>query len=143
MFGCVCAIICIQTCVDRFSFSHISSPCPCAWYVGQRVLHKPLHLSLPLVHSSFIFQAFKSLLTVSFHFNLGPPLGHFPSIFILATHRVFSLSEDCRLLVCLICNLTHDGNIRYFVSADFGLAKQKQKDSSQMTSVVGTILYSW
>ena len=26
---------------------------------------------------------------------------------------------------------------------DFGLAKQKRKDSSKMISVVGTILYSW
>lgn len=26
---------------------------------------------------------------------------------------------------------------------DFGLAKQKQQDCSKMTSVVGTILYSW
>ena len=29
------------------------------------------------------------------------------------------------------------------LTADFGLAKQKQKDSSKMMSVVGTILYSW
>lgn len=29
------------------------------------------------------------------------------------------------------------------ISADFGLAKQKRSDCSKMTSVVGTILYSW
>ena len=29
-----------------------------------------------------------------------------------------------------------------FLSADFGLAKQKQQDTSKMNSVVGTILYS-
>ena len=33
---------------------------------------------------------------------------------------------------------------KYFnFSADFGLSRQKQPDTSKMTSVVGTILYSW
>lgn len=34
----------------------------------------------------------------------------------------------------------------YFVlsfAADFGLAKQKNPEASKMTSMVGTILYSW
>lgn len=31
----------------------------------------------------------------------------------------------------------------YFFIADFGLAKQKNPDASKMTSMVGTILYSW
>lgn len=31
----------------------------------------------------------------------------------------------------------------FFFTADFGLAKQKNPDASKMTSVVGTILYSW
>ena len=31
----------------------------------------------------------------------------------------------------------------FFFSADFGLAKQKNPDASKMTSMVGTILYSW
>lgn len=30
-----------------------------------------------------------------------------------------------------------------FFSADFGLAKVKGTDTSKMTSVCGTILYSW
>ena len=30
-----------------------------------------------------------------------------------------------------------------FFTADFGLAKQKNPDASKMTSMVGTILYSW
>ena len=30
-----------------------------------------------------------------------------------------------------------------FFVADFGLAKQKNPDASKMTSMVGTILYSW
>jgi len=31
----------------------------------------------------------------------------------------------------------------FFFTADFGLAKQKNPDASKMTSMVGTILYSW
>ena len=34
-------------------------------------------------------------------------------------------------------------DVELLLTADFGLAKQKQQDCSQMTSVVGTILYSW
>ena len=36
--------------------------------------------------------------------------------------------------------------VLYFLlsfSADFGLAKQKNPEASKMTSMVGTILYSW
>ena len=39
-----------------------------------------------------MFQAFRSLLTVSFHRNFGLPLGRFPSVFISATARMFSVS---------------------------------------------------
>ena len=39
--------------------------------------------------SSLTFQAFRSLLTVSFHCNLCLPLGRFPSIFISTTARMF------------------------------------------------------
>ena len=45
-----------------------------------------------MAHSSLIFQAFRSLLIVSFHRNFGRPLGRFPSIFISATARMFSVS---------------------------------------------------
>ena len=45
-----------------------------------------------------MFQAFRYLLTVSFHRNFGRPLGRFPSIFISATARMFSVSP--LLLTC-------------------------------------------
>ena len=51
---------------------------PCFWSVA---------------HSSLIFQSFRSLLTVSYHHNIGLPLGRFPSIFIFATARMFSVSS--------------------------------------------------
>ncbi len=35
------------------------------------------------------------------------------------------------------------GDADHVTVTDFGLAKQKQQDVSKMTSVVGTILYSW
>ena len=53
------------------------------------VLGVTFHFSLSILHSSLIFM---SLLTVSFHLNLGLPLGHFPSIFILATTPMLSVS---------------------------------------------------
>ena len=46
-----------------------------------------------MAHSSLMFQAFRSLLTVSFQRNFGLPLGRFPSIFILTTARMFSVSS--------------------------------------------------
>ena len=45
-----------------------------------------------------MFQAFRSLLTVSFHCNFGLPQVPFPSIFISATARMFSVSP--LLLTC-------------------------------------------
>ena len=56
---------------------------------GQMYHLVSFHLSLSVAHSSLIFQAFMSLLTVSFHLDLGLPLGRFPSIFILATALMF------------------------------------------------------
>ena len=53
---------------------------------------RPFHFSRSVAHSSLIFQAFRSLLIVSFHRNFGLPLGRFPSIFISATARMFSVS---------------------------------------------------
>ena len=76
-------------------FSHISPPSPCA---GQRVLQRPFHRSLSVAHSSLMFQAFRSLLTVSFHLNFGFSLGRFPSFFISTTAMVFSVSP--LLLTC-------------------------------------------
>ena len=40
-----------------------------------------------------MFQAFRSLLTVSFHLNFGPPQGRFPSIFNSTNVRMFSVSS--------------------------------------------------
>ena len=80
----------------RFShLSHLSLPSPCSEY---RVLHRPFHLSRSVAHSSSVFQAFKSLLPVSFHHSFGLPLGRFPSIFISATARICSVSS--LLLMC-------------------------------------------
>jgi len=31
----------------------------------------------------------------------------------------------------------------FLFSADFGLARQKSSDASKLTSMVGTIVYSW
>ena len=45
-----------------------------------------------------MFQAFRFLLTVSFHRNFGLPLGRFLSIFISTTARMFSVSS--LLLTC-------------------------------------------
>ena len=46
-----------------------------------------------MAHSSLMFQAFRSRLTVYFHRNFGLPLGRFPSIFISTTARMFSVSS--------------------------------------------------
>ena len=51
------------------------------------------------LHSSLMCQAFRSLLTVSFHLNFGLPLGRFPSIFNSTTARMFSVSS--LLSMCL------------------------------------------
>lgn len=45
--------------------------------------------------------------------------------------------HSCHFLSCLITTCVFP-----LLEADFGLAKQKQ-ESSKLTSVVGTILYSW
>ena len=45
-----------------------------------------------------MFQAFRFLLTISFHRNFGLPLGRFLSIFISTTVRMFSVSS--LLLTC-------------------------------------------
>ena len=49
-------------------------------------------------HSSLMFQAFRSVLTVSFDLNFCLPLGRFSSIFISTTARMFSVSS--LLLTC-------------------------------------------
>ena len=59
--------------------------------VCQWVLQRPFHLSLSGDHSSLIFQAFIALPTVSFCINL---LWRLPTIFILATSLMFSLSSQ-------------------------------------------------
>ena len=59
----------------------------------ERVLQRLFHLSLSVAHSSLMLQAFRSLLTVSFHVNFGRPLGRFPSIFISTTALRFSVSS--------------------------------------------------
>ena len=45
-----------------------------------------------MAHSSLIFLAFRSLLTLSYHRKFGLHLGIFPSILISATARLFSVS---------------------------------------------------
>ena len=50
-------------------------------------------ISLSVAHFSPVFQASRSLLTVSFHPNLGLPLGYFPSIFISAAALMFPVSS--------------------------------------------------
>ena len=65
---------------------------------GKRVLQRSFHRSLSVVHSSLIFQASRSLLTVSFHLNFCLPLGRLPSIFISTTARMFSVQS--LLLTC-------------------------------------------
>ena len=81
--------------VSQNIFSHISGRSSCG---KKRVLQIPFHRSLSTTHSSLMFQAFGSLLVVSFHFNVGLPLGRFPSIFILTTAWMFS--ESSLLLTC-------------------------------------------
>ena len=58
----------------------------------------PWFPAVSVAHFSLMFQAFWSLLTLSFHSNFGLPLGRFPSIFISATARMFSVST--LLLTC-------------------------------------------
>ena len=70
--------------------SHLSPLSPCWRY---RVVQRPCHRSLPVAHTSLMFQAFRSLLTVSFHRNLSLPLGHLPSIFNSTTALMFSVSS--------------------------------------------------
>ena len=53
-------------------------------------MQRHFHLSLSVSHSSL---SFMSVLTVSFHRNLGLPLGRFPSIFNSATALIFSVSS--------------------------------------------------
>ena len=43
-----------------------------------------------VAHSSLMFHAFRSLLTVSFHLNFGVPLGRFPYIFNSTSAWMFS-----------------------------------------------------
>ena len=52
---------------------------------------RDLSIFLSVAHSFLMFQAFRSLLTVSFHLNFGLPLGRFPSIFISTTALMFSV----------------------------------------------------
>ena len=82
---------------DCFLYVFHLSP-PSNYAGGKRVLQRPFHLSLSVAHSSLMFQAFRSLLAVSFHLNFGLPLGRFRSIFISATARMFSGSS--LLLTC-------------------------------------------
>ena len=71
-----------------YKFSLFVSP-------SARSLQRSFHFSLSVAHS---FEASMSLLTVSLRLNLGLPLGRFPSIFISATARMFSVS--CLLYTC-------------------------------------------
>ena len=68
-------------CTNYSHLCNLSPPSPCSGR-PYRVLQIPYHLSRSVAHSSLMFQAFRSLLTVSFHRNVGLPLGRFPSIFI-------------------------------------------------------------
>ena len=59
-------------------------------------------------------------------------------LFVFVVVSIFSfvkfVSENLRSLIVVVS---------FFLTADFGLAKQKNPDASKMTSMVGTILYSW
>ena len=44
---------------------------------------------------------------------------------------------------CLRCSTECIIGVVLSFAADFGLAKQKNPEASKMTSMVGTILYSW
>ena len=63
------------------------------------VASRPFHISLSVAHSSLMFQAFRSLLTVHFHRNFGFPLGQFPSIF-MSTITALMFSVSSLLLMC-------------------------------------------
>ena len=60
-------------------------------------MQRPYHLSRSVAHSLLMLQAFRFPLTVSFHRNLGLPLGRFPSIFISTAAQMFLVSP---LLSC-------------------------------------------
>ena len=87
--------------------------------VRRRVLETfpPFSVSGPC---PLMFQAFKSLLTVSFHINFGLPLGRFPSIFISATARMFSVSS-----VLLTC--PNYSNIRLIMTIAIGTTLCSQR----------------
>ena len=67
--------------------------------VGSRTGRLLLEFSLKC-NSSLMFQAFRSLLTLSFHLNFGLPIGRFPSIFISTTALMLSVSSLLFLLTC-------------------------------------------
>ena len=75
----------------RMFFSHLLTFRRCLPVRGSGSFHR----SLSVVHPSLMFHASRSLLTVSFHLNLGL---HFPSIFNSTTARMFSVSS--LLLTC-------------------------------------------
>ena len=53
--------------------------------------------------------------------------------------------EMCAIRCCCCLRCSTEGITGFVLSfaADFGLAKQKNPEASKMTSMVGTILYSW
>ena len=67
--------------------SHLSPPSPCA---GLPETYPSFPVSDPFLPD---VPGFQVPLTVSFHRNFGLPIGHFPSIFILTTAPMFSVSS--------------------------------------------------
>ena len=77
---CPCLYPHYRYCCDSISFciplvSTFFSPFATVSLCGQRVLHRPFHLSRSVAHSSLMSQAVRSLLTI----NFGLPLWRFPS----------------------------------------------------------------
>ena len=103
-----------------YSFSHLSLLSLCA---GWRVLQRQFHLSLSVAHSSLMFQAFRSLLTVSYHLNCGLPLGCFPFIFISTTALMFSVSS-------LLFTCPNHSNLLLLITIAIGSTLASSKISS-------------
>ena len=111
----------------------VSLCCKLSFLCGVNVFAKPFHFSL-------IFQAFMSILTVSFHRNLGLHLGRFPSIFISATALMPSVSSLI-LMWLNHCTLVIFGSSAWHNELWFFPQEKEKKDDDDANEFVSAVCW--
>ena len=111
----------------RWTDPHVSSPFTVRGIAGLADTFPSFSVSGPF---PLMFQAFRSLLKLSVHFNFGLPLERSPSIFISTTDRMLSVSS--LLLTC-----PNHSNLLMTITIGSTLT------SSKLSRTIPTFSFSW